>query len=208
MDKKREDAFDLLISDLVEKHFPELLLDHGPLGWLWVKAQIWQESRMNPKAISPAGAQGLMQLMPATDLEIDGKLDGEDVVGGVNNGIRYLADQYRHLTEIVNPSERIRFSLASYNGGRGYINFAMVIARDEEGLPGSFKRWNDLGRQPGLFQAWKHTREYLKDKRCKPGGKYPDWKQMFDYVERIERRYWHYVAEASEVGEEAPHGLV
>ena len=192
-----EDRFDLVIADHVDRLFPDLFKDFGPLGWFWVRAQVWQESRMNPDAESSVGAKGLMQLMPATDLEIDGDIDGADVVGNIDNGVRYLAEQYHHLMEICDPVERIRFSLASYNGGRGYINYAMVMARDAEGLPATFTAWIAAGRPGGRFQQWSFTREFLKDKRCRPKGRNADWKQMFDYVEKIEGRYHHYLEQVA-----------
>jgi len=189
-----EDRFDLMIHDHVSRLFPELLQDFGPSGWLWVKAQVWQESRMVTNALSPANAAGLMQLMPETDLEIDGDLDGFDPAGNIDNGVRYLAEQYRHLLEIPKPAERIRFALASYNGGRGYINYALVMAREAEGLPGSFTLWREAGRPSGMFQLWHVAKNYLADPRCRPTGKAPDHRQMTDYVDKIESRYKHYLA--------------
>jgi membrane-bound lytic murein transglycosylase MltF len=187
-----EERFDLAINDHVERLFPSLLLDLGPYAWLWVKAQIWQESRMNPNAISPAGAVGLMQLMPATDLEIDGDLDGADVIGNIDNGVRYLARQYEKLLEIPAPAERLRFALASYNGGRGYINKALELSREACGLAKSFTAWNKAGRPAGQWQAWAFAHAFLADERCRVKGKTPDHVQICGYVAHIETRYRYY----------------
>lgn len=187
-----EDRFDKLIRKTVENLFPALLLDLGPHAWLWIKAQIWQESRMNPFAVSTCGAQGLMQLMPATDQEIDGDLDGSDVLGNVDNGIRYLADQYERLVEVSPAHERIRFAMASYNGGRGYINKAFELAREACGLPKSHAAWKRAGCPTGQWQTWAFTHQYLADERCQVKGKRPDHVQICGYVAHIETRFRHY----------------
>lgn len=187
--------YDDLIKDAVLRHFPELLSDFGPFGWLWIRAQIWQESRFDYEAVSPAGAMGLMQLMPATAKEL-GVTDPFNSVQNVHGGVRYLADQYRHLMEIPTYGERIRFALASYNGGRGYVNFALVLARDAEGLPASYTRWKRGGCLPGHWQTWQYTAPYLDDPRCRPGGRRADARQMWGYVSHIEARYQHYLREA------------
>ena len=44
------------------------------LPWKLVKAQVWQESAFDPSAVSPCGAQGLLQLMPETDFMLDGDM--------------------------------------------------------------------------------------------------------------------------------------
>ncbi len=44
-------------------------------------------------------------------------------------GIAYLYRQYYRFPEIPDPVERVKFALASYNGGRGYINAALSLAR-------------------------------------------------------------------------------
>ena len=195
----REDRYDLVIRDTVERCFPELLHDLGDLAHLRVKAQVYQESRMDPNAHSSVGAAGLMQLMPATDRAIDGDLDGTDVVGNIDNGVRYLADQYRHLGEIPTHVERWRFALASYNGGRGYCNAAFELARQSEGLKRAFEDWVRAGRLPGLWQTWHYASRFLADPGCIVSGRHPDHRQMRDYVARIEERYQHYLAGACRV---------
>ena len=195
---KSEDRFDSIIHSMIEKHFPSLLTDLTPFGWLWVKAQIWQESRMDPEAVSSAGAQGLMQLMPATDLEIDGDLDGVDVEGNIENGVMYLAKQYHCMSEIISHEERMRFALACYNGGRGYVNYALALARDAEGLPGSFRNWERSGRHAGFWQTWQYSSPFLTDCRIVIGGKSPDHKQILDYVAKIEARFRFYLYQKSE----------
>jgi len=188
---KPEDRFDLIIRSKVEEHFPELLVELGNDGHLYIKAQVWQESRMNPQAESPAGALGLLQLMPLTAKEL-GVHDPLNPVQNLDGGIRYLADQWRHLDEAATSQDRLFFSFASYNGGRGYINMAFVLGREAEGLSGSHKGWRDDGRPPGSFQFWAYTRGFLADARCIVGGHKPDYRQMWDYVSKIEMRYRHY----------------
>ena len=92
------------------------------LPWKLIKSQAWQESRFNPNALSPSGARGLLQLMPKTDLTIDGHIDAFDVEGNLKDGVQYDREQYDHLKEVPDICERLKFSLASYNGGRAYTS--------------------------------------------------------------------------------------
>ena len=191
-----EKIYDPIIRRTVEEHFPELLDHFGPLGWLWIRAQIWQESRLDPEALSPVGVAGLMQLMPATDLEIDGEIDGtRDPAGNVLDGVRYLAQQYRKLGEVPTYGSRLRLALASYNGGRGYVNAALALARQAEGKPFGFRAWRNAGSPPGIWQTWKQARLFLADPACRVRGRRPDYRQMIDYVERIHARAQHYLEE-------------
>ena len=153
------------------------------LPWKLIKSQAWQESRFNPNALSPSGARGLLQLMPKTDLTIDGHIDAFDVEGNLKDGVQYDREQYDHLKEIPDICERLKFSLASYNGGRAYCNKAMEIAYAQ--AKGEPMPHGHIGAKPGLWQTWAYTSRFLADPRCVVDGKRPDHKQITDYVEKI-----------------------
>jgi soluble lytic murein transglycosylase-like protein len=72
------------------------------------------ESGYNPNAVSPAGAQGLMQLMPTTARGL-GVRDSFDPEQAINGGAKLLA---RNLREF----KSLPLALAAYNAGGGAVH--------------------------------------------------------------------------------------
>jgi len=70
------------------------------------------ESNFNSSAVSPAGAQGLMQFMPATAAELG--VDTSDAASSIDGAARYLSS----LTEQFGSTS---LALAAYNAGPGTV---------------------------------------------------------------------------------------
>jgi soluble lytic murein transglycosylase-like protein len=91
---------DAIVEDVASRYNVDPLLVH---------AIIHVESRYNPFAISPKGAEGLMQLIPSTarQMGVRNSFDSRDNIEG---GIRYLQ-------QLQNRFSDLRLVLAAYNAG-------------------------------------------------------------------------------------------
>lgn len=80
-----------------------------------VKSVIHAESAFNPRAVSPKGAVGLMQLMPQTARRfgVANSFNVEDNIAGGVRYLRVLSDRYRG---------NLRLILAAYNSGEHSVD--------------------------------------------------------------------------------------
>jgi soluble lytic murein transglycosylase-like protein len=78
-----------------------------------VNSVIQVESNYNPRAVSPKGAQGLMQLMPGTARRFGAK-NSFDPKENIEAGVRYL----KFLQETFKDE---RLAIAAYNAGEGAV---------------------------------------------------------------------------------------
>nr|WP_323844856.1 transporter substrate-binding domain-containing protein [Microbulbifer sp. GG15] len=96
--------------------------------WRMVTAQMWQESNFNPKAVSPVGAQGLMQVMPATAREMGFPPPLFEPERGIKAGVKYLNWVRDRFNPTLPAANKLWFILASYNAGYGHLLDAQRLA--------------------------------------------------------------------------------
>ncbi|MFP4273057.1 MAG: lytic transglycosylase domain-containing protein [Halothiobacillaceae bacterium] len=105
-------TFDELVRQTARQHGVDPAL---------VRAVIHAESAFDPRAVSPKGAAGLMQLMPAT-ADRFGVADVFDPQENIRGGVTYLA----FLLRLFEGDQRL--ALAAYNAGEGAV-------RKHHGIP-------------------------------------------------------------------------
>ncbi|AMX02190.1 MltF family protein [Microbulbifer thermotolerans] len=117
---------DLSPFDSLVKNFS---IDYD-FDWRLVVAQMWQESNFNPNAVSPVGAQGLMQLMPATAEEMGFPPPVFEPDRNINAGVKYLDWVRSRFSPKLSAVNRLWFTLASYNAGYGHLLDAQRLAEE------------------------------------------------------------------------------
>jgi membrane-bound lytic murein transglycosylase F len=175
-------------------HYDHLFQQYSqPIRWDWrlMAAQCYQESTFDPKAVSFAGAKGLMQIMPGTadllGLPRDQMYDPEQNIAAA---AKYLGQLEQKLQDIPGRVERTNFVLASYNGGIHHIRDAMALARRDGKNP-------HLWREVSEYVLKLSKPQYYNDPLVKHG--YMRGSETVDYVAKIRQRHQGYM------GVKSPH---
>ena len=150
--------------------------------WRLITAQMYQESRFNPKEKSHAGALGLIQVLPKTAKEL-GYLDLTNPQESIAAGVEYLNWTRDRFSGSLPLQDRIFFALAAYNAGFGHVRDAQKLAK-KMGL--NERKWfNNVEKAMLLLQR----PEYYKKARFG----YCRGSEPVNYVREINQRYLSYI---------------
>lgn len=108
-------AFSLLTADNHYETYIQKSAENYGLHADLIRAVIQAESAGNKNIVSPKGAQGLMQLMPATARQY-GVTDPFDPEQNIDGGAKYLSYLFKHYDGDT------RLALAAYNSGEGTVD--------------------------------------------------------------------------------------
>ncbi|HUX66402.1 MAG TPA: transglycosylase SLT domain-containing protein [Terriglobales bacterium] len=139
------------------------------LDWWLIYGVIEQESGFDPASESNCGALGLMQLMPSSFPAFT-RTALLDPATNVKLGAEHLRECIG-IWRLETADEAVKFGLASYNGGPGYV----LAAQHQAALAGEDQ------------SQWAVVEPFLN--LAEVNGKRPDVEQIRAYVARIWRRY-------------------
>lgn len=126
--------YDFLIWKSVKRYWSDY-----PKTLQW-KAQLYQESKLDTNAVSPVGAEGLAQFMPATWKQISKELGYEGTPRqpklAINAGAYYMRKLRNGWSSPRPQEDRQKLAQASYNAGFGNLLKAqrkcnMAVTYDE-----------------------------------------------------------------------------
>lgn len=126
-------SYDPLFQKYAARFFLAVQIDGKPFDWRWLHAQAMAESGLDPRAHSPAGAMGLMQLMPATFSEcvralgLPAQASPWDPDLNIHCGAWYLRRMWGIFKE-ESDLTRLCFAFGAYNAGAGNIIRAQTVA--------------------------------------------------------------------------------
>lgn len=165
-----------------DEHFREAA-DSTGYDWTLIAAIAFTESRFDSTAISDAGAQGVMQVMPKTmrGFNVPDSLHSDNYTN-IMTAAKLLKSLERRFRYIKDPDERIKFILASYNAGFGYIHDAMRLAKKY-----GYDRYK-WDANVDSFLIHMSQPEYYTDSLCR-NGEFNGWRETLSFVRKVQNNW-------------------
>jgi membrane-bound lytic murein transglycosylase MltF len=174
-----------------EELLKEYSAEYG-IDFRLVLAMIKHESSFDENAVSERGAEGLMQIMPVTHMEISGELEARDPLVPHNNirsGVHYVAKLCELFREATGE-DKIGIILAAYNAGPARIYDAQELAAYLGENPRS---WHSIRNVlPLLSKRYYSLHQAVWDAERPPNGCFGCARQTIQYVDNILKTYHAY----------------
>lgn len=155
------------------------------IDWRLLASVACQESTFETEGESWAGAIGLMGLMPATAASLGVSRDElYDPETNIRIGAEYLRQLLVTFSSVADSQERMKLSLAAYNGGVGHVFDARALAEkygaNKDVWEGNVEKYIQL----------KRLEQYYTDPVCKNG--YFRGDETISYVRNVIDRWGYY----------------
>jgi peptidoglycan lytic transglycosylase F len=160
----------------------KLNAEQHSFDWRLIAAQMYQESQFDPEAVSYSGAEGLMQIMPATANEL-GVENLNDPKNNISAGVKYMKILRDQFEQELPLEEKTWFTLASYNAGFTRVKKARALT-EKMGL--NSDRWFGNVEKAMLVLSKPYTRDGELRRLCRCG-------QAVVYVREIRSLYHNFV---------------
>jgi membrane-bound lytic murein transglycosylase F len=101
--------------------------DKYDIDWRLPASIAYHESRFNTNARGFGGSYGIMQFMPGTGPKY-GVYPNSSPEVQIAGGLKKLSKDFASWSEVPNPIQRYKFTLATYNAGKGHVEDAQRLA--------------------------------------------------------------------------------
>ena len=164
-----------------ESMFRKYANRHG-IDWRLLVALGYQESLLNPDAVSATGVRGLMMLTKKTsrELGIKNRLDPESSIEG---GARYFAKTRKMMPLEITEPDRTWLALAAYNVGFYHVEDARIIT-EQRGLDPN--KWIDVKTSLPLLaqRKWHKQTKYGYARGWEPVRYVENIRSYYDILRR------------------------
>ena len=170
------------------KQLQDLSYEYG-VDWRLALAVLRQESSFKPEVISDKGAEGFMQLMPNTGIQLASLHNVDDFTEPIANiklGVIHLRDMLRDFPE-TDGDNRLELAVASYNCGYSRIDDARTVAIFLGDNPDS---WNSVRSALTLLsKRYSPLHEHIWKGGKPTGGYFAGSDETLGYVDNVMQYY-------------------